>query len=156
MEFEKTAVVAAPVERVWQMLLDPQLMGACVPGVAAIDVVSDTEYVVSVHVKVAFVSARFKVRTTIAEMRPPTFLRSQGAGEDTSLTSSLKLASELFLTDRGDGTTEIRTRLDVDLFGRLGTFGLNIIKTKADRMWDEFSRNLAARVAAQEARKEQD
>ncbi len=148
MEFEKTAVVSAPVERVWQMLLDPNLMGACVPGIEAIEVLSATEYVVSVHVKVSFVSARFKVRTVIAEMRPPTFLRSEGAGEDSSLTSSLKLSSELFLTGRADGTTEIRTRLDVDLFGRLGTFGLNIIKTKADRMWEEFGRNLAARIAA--------
>lgn len=146
MELDKSVIVTAPVERVWRMLLDPELMGACVPGIEAIEVVSDTEYLVSVHVKVAFVSARFKVRTRIAEMRPPTYLRSLGAGEDSSLTSSLALSSELFLSDLGNGATAIRTLLNVDLFGRLGTFGLNIIKTKADRMWDEFGRNLATRA----------
>ena len=66
-------------------------------------------------------------------MRPPGYLRSEGAGEDSSLTSSLRLSSELFLTALGERRTEIRTRLTVDLFGRLGTFGLNIVKTKADR-----------------------
>jgi carbon monoxide dehydrogenase subunit G len=148
LEFEKVAVVAAPVERVWRTLLDPKLMGACVPGIEAIEVVSETEYVVRVHVKISFISARFKLRTTIVEMRPPGYLRSQGAGEDSSLTSFLKLSSELFLTDCGEGRTEIRTRLNVDLFGRLGTFGSNIVNTKADRMWDEFGRNLAARLEA--------
>ena len=147
MQFEKTALVAAPADKVWSLLLDPEVMGRCVPGVETIDVVSDTEYVVGVAVKVAFVSARFKVRTTIVEMRAPTYLRSRGGGEDSSLTSSLKLSSELFLEDRGDGLTEIRTLLDVELLGRLGTFGLNIIKTKADRMWEEFGRNIAARAA---------
>lgn len=148
MKFEKTTDVAFPAARVWQMLLDPQLMGSCVPGVGEIEVVSDVEYLVNVQVKVAFISARFKVRTVIVEADPPRYLRSEGAGEDSSLTSSLKLSSELSLTENADGTTSLRMLLDVDLFGRLGTFGLNIIKTKADRMWDEFSRNLAAKACA--------
>ena len=146
MIFEKTARVEAPVARVWEMLLDPKTMGACVPGIEAIEVVSDTEYVVTVQVKVAFVSARFKVRTTITEMRPPEYLRSQGSGEDSTLANALRQSSEVFLSDQGDGTAELRTRLDVQLTGKLANFGLNIIKTKVDRMWDEFSRNLAERV----------
>ena len=121
-------------------------MGACVPGVQAIEVINDTEYLVTVQVKIAFISAGFNVRTKIEETRQPSYLRSSGVGEDSSLTSSLKMSSELFLEERADGTTGLRMLLDVDLFGRLGTFGLNVIKTKADRMWDEFSRNLAKAV----------
>jgi hypothetical protein len=30
----------------------------------------------------------------------------------------------------------------VEIFGRVGTFGLSAMKTKADRMWDEFVVNL--------------
>jgi carbon monoxide dehydrogenase subunit G len=148
MEFEKTATIAAPAEQVWKMLLDPEVMGACVPGMESIEVVSDTEYVVSVHVKVSFITARFKVRTTIVEMRPPSYLRSDGAGEDSTLTNSLKLSSEVFLDAKGERATELRMRLKIEVFGRLGGFGLNIIKTKADRMWEEFGRNLAGRVLA--------
>jgi carbon monoxide dehydrogenase subunit G len=143
MEFEKTTTVAAPVERVWKILLDPQVMGACVPGMESIEVVSETQYLVNIHVKVSFVSTRFKVRTNIVEMRPPGYLRSEGVGEDSSLASSLKQSSEVFLTDLGNGSTELRMKLKIDVFGRLGGFGLNIIKTKADRMWEDFSRNLS-------------
>jgi carbon monoxide dehydrogenase subunit G len=79
-------------------------------------------------------------------MRPPTYLRSEGAGEDSSLANSLKQSSEVFLTDLGDGRTELRMKLKIDVFGRLGGFGLNIIKTKADRMWEDFGRNLGNHI----------
>ncbi|HEV7611783.1 MAG TPA: SRPBCC domain-containing protein [Steroidobacteraceae bacterium] len=147
MIFEKSAIVNAPVDRIWVMLLDPNVMGACVPGVETIEVVSPIEYLVTVQVKIAFISARFKVRTTIVETRAPTYLRSAGTGEDTSLTSSLTQTSEVFLTDKGDGSSELRTRLVVELMGRFGSFGLSIIKTKVDRMWQEFSENLANKAA---------
>ena len=146
MIFEKNATVRAPVDRVWALLLDPNVMGACVPGVETIEVVSDVEYLVTVQVKVAFISARFKVRTNIVEARAPTYLRSAGTGEDSTLTSSLTQTSEVFLTDKGDGSSELRTRLVVELTGRFGTFGLDIIKTKVDRMWQEFSENLAKKM----------
>jgi carbon monoxide dehydrogenase subunit G len=146
MEFEKSATLQAAPAVVWPMLLDPEVMGACVPGMESIEVVNDTEYVVSIHVKLSFISARFKVRTAIVEMREPSYLRSHGAGEDSTLTSSLKVASEVFLAQSGDGT-ELKMRLKVEVFGRLGGFGLNVVKTKADRMWDEFVRNFTDRIA---------
>ena len=146
MEFDKTTVIDASVERVWQMLLDPDLMRACVPGTESVEKVSDIEYVVQIRVKVSFVSARFKVRTTVVEMRPPAYLRSEGAGEDSTVASSFKQWSEVFLTENGDGTTALRLRVKMDIFGRLGSFGFAVVKTKADRIWEEFGRNLADRA----------
>jgi uncharacterized protein len=151
MEFEKTALITAPVEQVWAMLLDPNVMAACVPGMESIQVVTPTEYIVTIQVKISFITARFKMNTAVMEARAPTYLRSDGAGEDSTLTSSLKMSSEVFLDDRGDGTMQLRMKLKVEVFGRLGGFGLNIIKTKADRMWEEFGRNLAARISREDA-----
>ena len=48
----------------------------------------------------------------------------------------------------GPGETELTVRVKVDVFGRLGSFGLNVMKTKADRMWEEFGQNFIAKVAA--------
>lgn len=147
MEIEKILTVAAPPAQVWALLLDPTVMGSCVPGMKSIDVVSDVEYLAEMHVKIAFISARFKIKTTIVETRPPFYLRSEGTGEDASVASSLKQVSEIFLSELSDGQTELRMKIKVDVLGRLGTFGLSVMKTKADRMWDEFGVNLAARLA---------
>ncbi len=147
MEIEKILTVAAPPAQVWALLLDPTVMGSCAPGMKSIDVVSDVEYLAEMHVKIAFISARFKIKTTIVETRPPFYLRSEGTGEDASVASSLKQVSEIFLSELPDGQTELRMKIKVDVLGRLGTFGLSVMKTKADRMWDEFGVNLAARLA---------
>jgi carbon monoxide dehydrogenase subunit G len=145
-EIEKVLVVDAPADRVWSMLLDPNVMGGCVPGMKSIQVVSDVEYIAVIHVKISFISAKFKLNTKIVEQRAPHYLRTEGTGEDASVASSLKQQSEIFLTPLDDGKTELRIKVKVDVLGRLGSFGLSVMKTKADRMWDEFGQNLVNRL----------
>ena len=125
MEIEKSMHCSAPAQAVWALLLDPQTMGACVPGMKSIDVLSPTEYLAEMHVKFSFISAKFKLRTTVIEQRQPNYLRSQGTGEDNSLASTLKQDSEIFLTEQPDGQTELRMKVQVQVLGRLGTFGLS-------------------------------
>jgi uncharacterized protein len=146
MELEKNLLLDAPPARVWELLLDPRVMGACVPGMQSIEVISPVEYVSVIAVKIAFVSARFKIKTTIVEQRAPHYLRTEGTGEDASVASSFRQGSEMFLDEQPDGRTAVRMLIKIDVLGRLGTFGLNVMKTKADRMWDEFGVNLAARL----------
>ena len=143
MDIEKSMVVAAPIDRVWKLLLDPKVMAGCVPGVQSVEVLSDTEYLANIKVKISFISANFKIKTTVLETRPPHYLRCEGVGEDSSVASSLKQTTEMFLTEHPGGT-EIRTKTHAEVFGRLGSFGLSVMKTKADRMWEEFGANLAA------------
>ncbi|SOZ40170.1 CoxG family protein [Cupriavidus neocaledonicus] len=150
MEIEKTLVTAAPPARVWELLLDPNVMGACVPGMASIEVLSEVEYIAHMAVKIAFINARFRLHTKIVETRAPHYLRTEGTGEDASVASSLRQSSELFLTPLDHGGTQLRIKVQVDVLGRLGTFGLSVMKTKADRMWDEFGANLLARLSPQD------
>jgi carbon monoxide dehydrogenase subunit G len=145
-ELEKTLTVAAPLGRVWELLLDPKIMAGCVPGTQSVEVISDVEYVAEIRVKISFIAVRFKVTTKIVESQPPNYLRIEGTGEDSSVASSMKQSSELFLTDLGGGNTEIRIKAKADVLGRLGAFGLSVMKTKADRMWDEFGANFSAIV----------
>lgn len=146
MEIEKTLLLNAPPAKVWALLLDPNAMGACVPGMESIEVVSDDEYVAVMKVKIAFISARFKLKTRIVERDEPRYLRAEGTGEDASVASSLKQTSEMWLQEREGGGTELRMKVKVDVLGRMGTFGLGVMKTKADRMWDEFGVNAGARL----------
>ncbi|WP_077000405.1 CoxG family protein [Variovorax sp. KK3] len=150
MEIEKTLAIAAPPARVWALLLDPEVMGGCVPGMQSIEVLSPTEYKAVMAVKIAFISAKFRLKTTILEQRAPHYLRCEGTGEDASVASSLKQQSEMVLDEQPDGSTALRMKVKVDVLGRLGSFGLSVMKTKADRMWDEFGQNLAKRIEVQQ------
>jgi uncharacterized protein len=143
-EIEKTMVVAASIDRLWPVLLDPKIMAGCVPGVQSVELVSDSEYLTDIKVKISFVSAHFKMRTTILETRPPHYLRCEGTGEDSSLASAVKQISEMFLTEHPAGGTQLRVKAKTEVFGRLGSFGLGVMRIKADRMWEEFGDNLSA------------
>ena len=116
------------------------------PGVERIEPIDATHFVVSVNVKVGIVRARFKVNVTVTETRPPYYLKSEGAGDEAGLTSSLRQTTEMELKEVGPNETEIRVRNDTDVFGVLGTFGYTVIKGKADRMWEEFAANLKTRI----------
>lgn len=148
MEIEKKLTVSAPPQQVWNLLLNPQIMAGAVPGMKSIEVISPTEYVAEMHQKISFISAKFKLKTKIVEQVAPEYMRVEGTGEDASVASSLKQTSEVFLTPLPDGGTELRIKVNVDVLGRLGAFGLSVMKTKADRLWDEFATNLATRLEA--------
>lgn len=146
MRIEKTVTIAAPIQKAWDVLLDPAAIGGCIPGVESVEALDPTHFVVAIAVKIGVVRARFKMTVTIIETRPPWYLKSQGVGEESSLTSSLRQSTELELKERGANETELRIVTDVDVFGALGTFGYSVMKTKADRMWDQFITNLKTRM----------
>lgn len=146
MEIEKSLTLDVPPQQVWEVVLDPQAMCGCVPGMQSVEVISDDEYVAHMRVKISFITARFTLNTRIVEQEAPRYLRAEGTGEDASVASSLTQTSEMFLEAREDGGTDLRIKVKADVFGRLGTFGLAVMKTKADRMWDEFGTNLIARL----------
>jgi len=148
MEIELSSVIGAPIQRLWDTLLDPNTMAGCVPGMQSIEVISDREYLAEVKVKIAFISARFKVRTVVTEMIPPTVLVSESTGEDSSVGSSVKAVSEMALTAVDEARTELRVKVKATVMGRLGTLGLNPMRTKAERMWEEFCGNLEAALEA--------
>lgn len=146
MNVEKKLVIHAAKDKLWPILLDPKEMAPCVPGIQSVDVISDTEYLSVMKVSFAFISATFTVRTHIVEARPPVYLRAEGAGEDSKIASSMKFVAEMNLIDLDDGSTELVVNGKADVFGRLGTFGLTAMKTKIDRLWDEFGVNINKRV----------
>ncbi len=151
MELEKSMTLDAPAEKVWAFLLDPEVMAGCVPGTESVEVLNPEEYLAQVKVKFSFIKVNFNMRTTIVESRPPGYLRVTGSGEDSRIASSVQHESELFVTDLGDGKTEIRVKGKAQIFGKLGSFGLNMMKPRIDRMWREFGAALTERLTDTEA-----
>ena len=146
MQIANTIVIDAPIQKTWDFLLDASKVAACVPGVENVEKVDEDNYIVDILAKVGFIKAKFKLKLGIVERRPPTFMRSEGAGDEAGMTSSLKTATELNLKELGPNQTELSATTDVNVFGKLGTFGHSVIKGKAAKMWQEFGENLKAQL----------
>ena len=149
MEIDKTLTLPASPSRVWSLLLDPQSMAQCVPGMQSVRVVNPDEYTAEMVTKVSFITARMKLRTRIVEREEPRYLKAEGTGEDTGVASSMKQTTEMYLEPLDDGHSQLRLKVKVDVVGRLATFGLSALKTKADRLWDEFGQNLVKHLQSE-------
>ena len=81
MEMMGKEEIAAPREKVWEALNDPDVLRQCIPGCQELEKTSDNEMTATVKVKVGPVSANFKGNVTLENMVPPKSYTIVGEGK---------------------------------------------------------------------------
>ena len=71
MEMTGEQLVPAPQRVVWEALNDPAMLKASVPGCEAIDPIGENQYQVLMVACVGPVSAKFKGKLTLSDVKPP-------------------------------------------------------------------------------------
>ena len=148
MKVEGGFVVDAPIERVWQAIRDPNTVAPCIPGCQGVESLSANSYKTSVRVALGPIATTFNATVEITEEEPPKRLACVTRGEEGGKASSLSAQSELNLTEIGGGRTEVRYSSEASIFGRLGRYGLGMMKKKADAIGTDFAAAFTQRVAA--------
>ena len=64
-------LIPAPQQATWDALNDPEVLKACVPGCESITLVNENEYQVLMVAKVGPVSAKFRGRLSLSNIKPP-------------------------------------------------------------------------------------
>jgi carbon monoxide dehydrogenase subunit G len=136
MHFEGTLDIAAPRERVWAFVTDPQQVGSCGPGVETIDVVDATHFRATARVGIGFIQARLVVEMEMAEQQPPERAVIKATGHAPG--SAVEATAEMRLSDGvAAGTTVMTWAADVALNGYLASVGGRLIEGTANRMIGE-------------------
>ena len=148
MKIEDTFTVDAPIERVWRMITDPAVVGPCIPGCQGIEVTGPDTYKADIKVAVGPIKTTFSVTVQKTEERPPHFAASTTKGQEGGKASTLNAASTLALSEAEGGGTAIAYTSEVSVFGRLGKFGLGIMKKKARDVGHEFAQTFREKVEA--------
>jgi carbon monoxide dehydrogenase subunit G len=132
MQFEGTVRIAAPRERVWAFVVDPDQVGSCGPGVESIEVVDDTHFKATAKVGVGFISARFVVNMEMAELDAPdrALIRAHGQAPG----SAVDATATMTLSDAGAEATTMDWQADVTISGALASVGARMIEGTANRM----------------------
>jgi carbon monoxide dehydrogenase subunit G len=146
MRIEDSFRVAAPVDRVWRFITDPAEVGPCLPGCQNVEVTEPNKYRATIRVAVGPIKTTFNVLVELTEQDPPHRAASVTRGEEGGKASTLTAQSELRLAALDDGGTEVHYASEVALVGRLGKFGLGIMKKKAKSLGEEFAAAFRARV----------
>jgi hypothetical protein len=148
MRIEGSFIVAAPPERVFAEITNPALMAACVPGCEAIEVVDPKTYRATILVEVGPIKARFNLIVEVTKEEAPSRVVSVTRGEEGSRASMLSANNELVLAPAAGGGTEVKYVSEVSVTGRLGKFGLGMMKKKAEQLGAKFAETFRGRIEA--------
>lgn len=138
MLIEGSFQVCAPRPQVWRRITDPGLMASCIPGCRSIEMMSPTTYAAAVDVGIGPIKTTFNLVVEITGEDPPTGVTSTTRGEEGSRASMLSAENRLTLVEIDAGRTEVSYASEVSVTGRLGKFGLGVMKKKAESMGRAF------------------
>ncbi|TFC07232.1 SRPBCC family protein [Cryobacterium mannosilyticum] len=146
MQLDSTFTVVAPIDTVWETLMDFERVAGCVPGAEVLNKLSDDAYQVGMKVKLGPVSMQYKGLMNVIE-RDATAHRAvfQGRAQEARGQGTAQGTATLCLVET-DGTTTGTVSAEVDLSGKVAAMGKSIIGSVTDQMMALFADNLQAMV----------
>ncbi len=149
-EIQETFQVQAPIEAVWQFLLDPQRVVVCMPGAELEEVVDDRTFRGNIKVKVGPITTSYKGRVQLTEVDEQVYMVQMVAeGRETS-GGIAKGTMSSRLRALPDGQTEVVTETSVDIAGRIMQFGRGMIQDVSHQLFQQFVACAKERLEAPE------
>jgi carbon monoxide dehydrogenase subunit G len=146
MLMEGRFTLKAPIQKTWDTLLEPETLLSCIPGAEKIERLDEKTYDCVVKQKVGPISVKFKFRSVITKMTPPTHIEVEGEGDDIAKAGHFAQKSAVDLREISPNEVEVSYRSDVNIVGKLAMFGDRIMRAKAKKVEEEFTLALQERL----------
>ena len=148
MRFEQEVSIAAPIDEVWEFLMDIPAMSACIPGAENVEQIEENKYAACIRQKVGPLSVRFECQVSINSIDKAAYTASaQVSGRDSKLASGIRADMSMNLEPQEEGVL-LKMVTDADIMGKIGQYGHGIIKQKANALTKEFGVCVQEQVAA--------
>ena len=140
MDMKGEQLIPAPQADVWKALNDPAVLRSCVPGCEAIDPVGANEYMVLMVARVGPVSAKFKGRLMLSDIKPPNSysIAFDGQGGPAGFA---KGGAQVSLSTQDDGHTRLAYDVKASVGGKLAQIGSRLIDAAAKKVANDFFNN---------------
>ncbi len=141
MEIKGEQSLAHPREAVWEALIDPEVLGACVPGCQSFERVGDHHYRALMQADVGPVSARFSLEIRIVDPKPPMAYRLEGSAR--APVGFGRGQADVRLSDDGNNGTLLRYTARLQLGGKLVQVGSRLLSGITHKIATRFFARLA-------------
>jgi hypothetical protein len=146
MVIQEKFVIKAPIKKVWEFAIDPEQIGKCVPGCEKIEKIDERTYLAIVHAGVGPIKVRFKFTSTVTEIDEPKHLRLESRGADMGKAGSFTQTSDVDLREISEDEVEVSYTSNINIVGRLATFGERVMRAQAQKIGDQFIRSFKEKV----------
>ncbi len=141
-----------PIDRqtVWDALIDPVALQACIPGCKSFVEEAENEYAAEIHTSVGPISSTFVININLSDIKPPESYKISGQGKGAGASGFASGQATIELIEDGD-ETELRYTADTKVGGKLAQVGSRLIETAAQKLAGLFFNNLARHLAPDSA-----
>jgi carbon monoxide dehydrogenase subunit G len=148
MDMSGERLIAAPREKVWAALNDPEVLKACIPGCESIEKLSDNELKATAAVKLGPIAARFTGKVLLSDLDPPNGYTISGEGQG-GVAGFAKGGAKVDLTDAAGGT-KLSYTVNAQIGGKMAQLGARLIDSTAKSMAEQFFTKFSAAVVPPE------
>jgi carbon monoxide dehydrogenase subunit G len=146
MIMEGRFTVKAPIQKLWDTLLNPETLLSCIPGAEKIERIDEKTFDCVIKQKVGPIGVKFKFKSVLSKIDPPRHIEVEGEGEDVGKAGHFVQKSVVDLREIGEGGVEVSYRTDATIVGKLAMFGDRIMRAKAKKVEEEFTKALQERL----------
>ncbi len=145
MHYEGSFDVAAPREKVYDFVTDPNKVTTIFPHVLSVKVIDPNNFAVKAQVGMSFIKGVMDVKLALLDNRRPTFTKLRANG--TGLNSTVDLESSFTFEDAPSGGTHVSWAAEAKVGGMLANVGSRLIDSAADRYVKQIIGRLEKRLA---------
>ena len=147
MEMSGEQRIAAPRQRVWEALNDPEVLRQCIPGCQSLEKKSDNELAATVVLKIGPIKATFIGEVTLSNLNPPGGYTISGEGKG-GIAGFAKGGADVTLTEDGPNTTVLRYTAKADVGGKIAQLGSRLIESTSKKLAGQFFSTFNETVSA--------
>ncbi len=136
MELNGEYEIAAPRERVWDLLNDPDVLKQCIPGCEELTADGKDAFAATVTLKIGPIKARFSGEVTLSDKIVPESYTITGEGRG-GIVGFAKGAAKVHLAENTDGTT-LTYAVNADVGGKIAQLGSRLIASTSKKLADQF------------------
>ena len=143
MQLSSTYTFRASRQAVWDRLIDPTVVAACLPDCESLDPIGEDTYHADLTVGVAAISGRYQATIQIADQQPPTSYRLivDGSGR----AGFVKGDAAITLSE-ADGQTVVTVNGNGQVGGTIARVGQRLLGSVSKMMMDRFFECLQKKI----------
>jgi carbon monoxide dehydrogenase subunit G len=140
MDITGTYTFAAPPERVWTLLMDPEQIASCIPGCDRLEPDGVDRYKAAVTIGMAAITGNYEGIVTISDKVEPSSyrLKVEGQGRPGFVKGEVAITLRELATESGGAHTIVDVAGTAQTGGTIARLGQRIVGSAAKMMQDRF------------------
>ncbi|ASS89637.1 CoxG family protein [Aeribacillus pallidus] len=144
MKFSDSLIIEADKQSIWDVFMDVEKLGGCVPGCKDLIAKSETEYEANMEVKTKFMKINFKANGFLKDAVEGEKMDIELVGKPLKLAGNFKAKVNLRLEELEPKKTKVVYDMDMQMTGRLASLGDILMKNTIKKSAAEFTENVHA------------